>query len=204
MKANKELLHNEYSKIWGADEHMTNYCTNQIATMAILPDGGIVTIEKARIEKDFCFGESGYDYDEAQEAANHARTSQSYFFRKNMEAFTWYIEALEEAKRTSSDRWLHIENVHYIGQTDDCHIRNISFARTSEVLEELGPSFLNELPGKQVKIRGCEGHLATIEEIEAILEAYKEAAADHEKKIRSYLKRYGTSKVRAWTYWRDE
>lgn len=57
MKANKDMLHEEFRKIWGKDEHMTNYCTNKAVTMAILPDGGIVVVEKQRIEKDFCFGE---------------------------------------------------------------------------------------------------------------------------------------------------
>ena len=72
-----------------------------------------------------------------------------------------------------------------------------------QVLDVTGPAFLRELPGTKIRLRGCEGHLATVEEIELILQAYKEAAADHEKKVRSYLKRYGTSKVNAWTYWRD-
>ena len=202
MKANKELLHNEFSKVW-SDDHMTDYCTNKVATMAILPDGGIIAVEKQKINKDFCFGESGYDADDAEAAAQHARESKSYFFQQNMKAFSQYINALEESKEENGNCWLHIMDIHYTGQAKDCKIRAFQFARTTEVLEETGPSFLNELFGKQVKIRGCNGHLATVEEIDAILEAYREAAKDHEKKVISYLKRYGTSKVNAWTYWRD-
>ena len=202
MKANKEMLHREYSMIW-SDDRMTNYCTNKVSTMAILPDGGIVTVEKAHIEKDFCFGESGYDMDDAVAAAEHARTSQEYFFSRNMAGFKSYIDSLEASKDDNSNCWLHISDSHYTGQTNECHLRCIQFARTTEVLEELGSSFLSELYGKRVKIRGMEGHLGTIEEIDRVLEAYKEAAADHEKKVRSYLKRYGTSKVHSWTYWRD-
>ena len=120
-----------------------------------------------------------------------------------MKAFRDYIKALEESKDENGNCWLHIEDIHYTGQPEDCKIRIFQFARTTEVLEQTGPAFLRELFGKQIKIRGCAGHIATQEEIDAILTAYKEAAADHEKKVRSYLKRYGTSKVNAWTYWRD-
>ena len=202
MKANKEMLHNEYSKVW-SDERMTSYCTNKATTMAILPDGGIVTVEKQKIEKDFCFGESGYDYDDAQRAAEHARTSEGYFFRENMASFNGWINSLEEAKEISGNYMLHIIDRHYFGQPDDCKIRSIQLVRINEILDVTGPAFLRELPGKQVKLRGCDGHLATLEEIDLIIQAYKEAATDHEKKVRSYLKRYGTSKVNAWTYWRD-
>ena len=202
MKANKEMLHNEYSKVW-SDEHMISYCTNKAATMAILPDGGIVVVDKQKIEKDFCFGESGYDYDDAQKAAAYARTSEGYFFRQNMEWFSGWINSLEEAKEISGNYMLHIIDRHYTGQEPDCKIRAIQMVRINEVLDETGPAFLRELPGTKIKLRGCDGHLATVEEIELILQAYKEAAADHEKKIRAYLKRYGTSKVNAWTYWRD-
>lgn len=202
MKANKEMLTKEYSKVW-SDEHMINYCTNKAATMAILPDGGIITVDKQKIHKEFCFGESGYDAEDAADAAQNARTNQNYFLNENMKAFRDYIKALEESKTETGNTWLHIMDTHYIDQQKDCMIRSFQFARTTEVLEETGPAFLSELFGKQVKIRGCAGHIATPEEVDEILTAYKEAAADHEKKVLSYLKRYGTSKVRAWTYWRD-
>ena len=202
MKVNKDMLHYEFSKAW-ADDRMINYCTNKAATMAILPDGGIITVDKQSIVKDFCFGESGYDYDEAQHSCWHAMNDQGYFFRQNMKCFNDYIESLKECRDENGGRWLHITDIHYTGQKADCKIRSFQFARTCEVLEETGPAFLRELFGKQVKIRGIAGHIATPEEVDAVLKAYEEAAADHEKKVRSYLKRYGTSKVNAWTYWRD-
>lgn len=204
MKANKELLHNEFSKIWGKDEHMTNYCTNKVTSMAILPDGGIIAIDKQHIEKDFCFGESGYDMDDAIRSAHIARTSQDYFLRENMKRFNSWLRDLEDAKIAGTRWMLFIIDKHYIGQEDDCMIKDIQFVRTTEVLEVTGPAFLEELPGKQMTVRGWTGHLASTEEIDLIETAYKEAAADHEKKVRSYLKRYGTSKVHSWTYWRDE
>ena len=203
MKANKDMLHEEFRKIWGKDEHMTNYCTNKAVTMAILPDGGIVVVEKQRIEKDFCFGESGYDAEDAWNATHTARTSQDYFLRENMKRCDSWIRDLEDAKNPRGGWMLLVIDKHYIGQRDDCRIRDIQFVRVTDVLEVTGPAFLEKLQGTEITVRGMSGHLATDEEIDLIEEAYKEAAADHEKKVRSYLKRYGTSKVHAWTYWRD-
>lgn len=199
MKANKEMLTKEFNKVWKKDTGMTKYCTNKAVTMAILPDGGIVVVDKARIEKDFCFGESGYDMDDAIAAADHARSSQEYFLNQNMRAFRSWIRDLEDAKDINGEYRLVIQDNHYIGQPEDCMIRDIQFVRVSKVLEKTGPAFLKDLYG----ITFDRGHLATAEEIDLIIEAYREAAADHEKKVRSYLKRYGTSKVHAWTYWRD-
>ena len=204
MKANKELLHDEFKKIWKKDERMTNYCANKAVTMAILPDGGIVVVEKQGIDKDFCFGESGYDMDDAIESVYVAMTSQDYFLHENMKTFNNWLRDLEDAKSANGNWMLIITDKAYIGQREDCRIRDIQFVRVTDVLEVTGPAFLNELPGTKITVRGCSGHLATADEIDAIEQAYKEAAADHEKKVKSYLKRYGTSKVHAWTYWRDE
>lgn len=199
MKANKEMLHREFNKIWGTDTRMSSYCTNKVSTMAILPDGGIVPVDKQRLEKDFCFGESGYDMDDAIAAADHARTSQEYFLSQNMRSFNSWIADLKDARDENGRYKLLILDTHYIDQPADCKIRAIEFVKVSAVLEKTGPAFLKDLYG----IEFGKGHLATIEEIDAIIEAYKEAAKDHEKKVLSYLKRYGTSKVHAWTYWRD-
>ena len=33
--------------------------------------------------------------------------------------------------------------------------------------------------------------------------AYESAMQRQDKKVRAYLKRYGLTKIRAWSYWRD-
>ena len=101
---------------------------------------------------------------------------------------------------------LAIENTQYYTQPEDCRLAKIDFYKLSKVLDDCGGSaYLEELPGKEIfeKGSGRNYRIADKEEIEKILEAYKEAAAAHEKKIDAYLKRYGTSKVDAWTYWVD-
>jgi hypothetical protein len=202
MKIDKDFLRTEYTKVW-KDGKMIDYCVNKVATYATLPDGKIVVVDKERIEKDFCFGESGYDYDDAQSMAAYARKSEDYFREQNMKHFEAWIKDLTEAMEENGDYKLVIHKG-YTRQTPDCKIVSIRFYRLWEVIDACGGSvYLSELPGRSITIHGVEGKVATNEEIQLILDAYKEAAQAHEKKVNTYLKKYGTSKVHSWTYWRD-
>lgn len=203
MKADKALLREQYALAWDS-ERMIDYCTNKVASMAILPGGEIITVDKQSIEKDFCFGESGYDYDDAVRQAEHARKSQDYFKRKNMEDFDSLIADLENAKTMAEHYALTIGEKRYYAQSADCKLAYFIFVRLTDVIDACGGScYLEELPGKRLTVRGQEMRVATEEEINLILDAYREARAEHEKKVDRYLKRYGTSKVHSWTYWRD-
>ncbi len=204
MKANKETLRSEYAKVWPRDSKMVDYCAGKVAAVAVLNDGLVYTVDKQRIEKDFCFGESGYDYDDAQKAAAHARKSESYFKTENMKRYREWISELMDVLNGESDYMLAINPRAYYTQSDDCKLCNVELVKLWEVLEACGGSACRwDLFDRVLTIRGSERRIATPKEVEAILEAYKDAATQHEKKVDSYLKRYGTSKVHSWTYWRD-
>ena len=198
----KEMITEEYKKAWSYDSHMTNYCVNKLANIAILPDGGIISIDKQSIETRFCFGESGYDFEDAQKMAYHAQTSEEYFKKENMASFNEYIKDLEEALTENPRYYLIIRDIHYTGQPENCRLRGTEWKRLCDVLDACGGSaYLSELPGKHLE--ALKGHIASKQELEIILEAYKQARDAHEKKVNAYLKRYGLSKVDSWTYWRE-
>lgn len=202
-KVDREALRREFCKAWNSPR-MIDFCVNKVAAVAVLPSGEIITVDKQNIEKDFCFGESGYDYDEAQNAAAHARKSESYFKAQNMKHFNEWLKDLDEARNMSGNYALVIGSKQYTGQTEDCKLAFVEFVRLSDLIDACGGScYLEELPGKVLTVRGCDRRVATAEEIDLIADAYKAAAAQHEKKVDAYLKRYGTSKVHAWTYWRE-
>ena len=166
----------------------------------------IITIDLQSIETCFCFGESGYDYDEAANMAQHARTSEDYFKRENMKHFADLLHAIDEAADIEghAPRLVIYTNGAYIGQTADCALRNFGFAKLCDVIDACGGSCrLEELPGRELVIRCQPCRIATAEELSIIRAAVQSAAQAHEKRIETYLKRYGTSKVHAWTYWRD-
>ena len=202
-KLDKDFLKEQFSKAWSSAK-MINYCTDKVAAVATLPNGDIITIDKQSIETRFCFGESGYDYQDAIDMARHARTSEEYFKSENMASFNRWIEKLSNVFAENSNYRLSIIDKAYHGQADDCKLRALAFDNLWEILEACGGSaYLEELPGKELFVNGHYCRIATPEEVNIILEAYKGAAKAHEKKVDSYLKRYGTSKVHSWTYWRD-
>lgn len=197
----KDIITEEYKKAWNS-EKMVKYCVDKLAAVAILPDGGIISIDKQSIETSFCFGESGYDYEDAAKMAAHARKSFEYFKNENMKNFDEAIKDLEDAKKESPRYYLIIKDIHYIGQKTDCKLRGLEWVRDVNILDSLGGSaYLEELPGKYINV--YNGRIATKEEINIILEAYRQARTAHEKKVDAYLKKYGLSKVNSWTYWRD-
>ena len=204
-KAEKEMLRTEFAKVW-KDQKMIDYCTNKVAEYVILPNGNIVTVDKRSIEKNFCFGESGYDYDDAQAMAAHARKSEAYFKKENMKFFEEIINGLSECVNMNNDGKyvLTIAERAYSSQTKDCKLVSLRWYKFTEIIDALGGScVLEELPGTEVTIYGVPYRIATKEEVYQIYEMYKRATKNHEKRVDTYLKKYGTSKVHSWTYWRD-
>lgn len=201
----RELLREQYGMVWGTDHKMVDYCVGKVSRMAILPGGEIIVVDKERIETRFCFGESGYDFDEAVAAAQHARTSADYFKRENMKRFDEWLSDLVDAMGDDGRYKLCImTGGAYIGQGEACRLHNIELMRFTDIIDACGGScYASELPERELEYRGRKFRVATREEHEIILQAYREAAKDHERKVDGYLKRYGTSKVHAWTYWRD-
>ena len=210
-----DMLRTQYAMVWGGkDTHMTDYCVKKAAAMIDMPQGELIVIEKQHIEKRFCFGESGYDYDDAQRMAQHARTSEDYFIRQNMRHYESLIadltESLLQVNGNLADNyqragWVVIyTNPAYSGQPAECRLRSWGFARLNDIIEACGGScFIRELPGRELTVRFQPCRIATAVEIEALLDAYRMVAATHEKKIAAYLKRYGLTQVHSWTYWRD-
>lgn len=175
----------------------------RIAEIVELSDGGLLPIMKRMVETRFCFGESGYDYADAQDMAEYARTNADYFMQENMRKYTSMIDDLLETLDRYAFTRVGLAKYGW-NQPADCRLRGMAFLKSTDIIDACGGSCsLDELPGKTVSVRGTEYRLATNEEVRAIIDGYSKAAEAHEKKLRSYLKRYGLSKVYTWTYWRD-
>lgn len=210
-KEQKSMLHAAYAAdVWPGDESMADYCTNRAAALAELPNGELIPVEKRKIETHFCFGESGYDYDEAQDAAARARTSEDYFRSENMAAFRDMLEQIEKqyalhaAEPSLPYSVLLICERSYADQPETSRLKALETMRAGELLEALGGSaYVRDLPGKRFAQYGSPLRVPTLDELNAIKAAATQAAKEHEKKVNAYLKRYGLSQVHAWTYWRD-
>lgn len=191
---------------WKGDERMVEYCMKQIAEITEIPGVGLVTVEKQRIKTRFCFGysDSRYDtedYDRANDMAHYARTSEDYFRRENMADFTEMIQAIEPGE---AQEFFVIRPAY--GEENNSPLQTLEFMRLSRFLDYMGGSaYMEELPGTFAELSdGRRVYIPTDDDRRRIAETYKKAAEAHRKKVENYLKRYGLSKVNAWSYWRDE
>lgn len=181
----KELLTQEYSKVWKTDAKMVKYCVNKVSDVAVMSDGSLVVIEKPHIKTSFCFGESGYDIEDAENAAHYAKTSEQYFIDENMR-YTYFdreMAYLTNYINGGAGQTPYIYGA-YWDTGYNCKLRNVRFY----AYHETAPS---------------DGKVLSADDAKVLLEAYKSAKAKFEKRLRTYLKRYGLSKVHSWTYWRD-
>lgn len=204
-KVNKDILSNEYRKVWEDSDRMTNYCVNKVASMVTLPNGDIITVEKEKIKTRFCFGEHGFDFDDKADLARHARNSVDYLKAENMAMFNEWVNDLEECYNNGTTGKLPAYVLTIANPYSEVmNIKSLNWVRLTDVLDALGGSaYIDELAGKTINHLGHDYRIATKGEIEIILGLYKYASAQHEKKVDGYIKRYGTSKVDAWTYWAD-
>ena len=180
-KAEEKALRDEYMALVMAGENETwrKYYEGKIGTIVKLTDGRLVEIEKPRIETRFCFGESGYDAEEAARKAEIAITREDYFLSANLKALREEIAFLSRKPSAQTFQGRAI-----VTDTRKAGIASYSTDRLwyhrDEVHEEISE-----------------------EDRERLLEGYKRVYVAFEKRLKTYLKRYGLSKVQSWTYWRD-
>lgn len=183
QKELKELLKNILeNEIWNS-EKMVNHCLKEVAYIVELENGDIIAIDKPRIEKDFCFGysDSRYDtkdYDRANNMADHAKTSTDYFIKENLKDINRTINNLEGKNK-------YYTGIQYTGQSNNSKLKALYQFRFDDEIDE---SIYNRLEG---------------ENRQRVIEGYKIVKANFEKRLNTYLKRYGLSKVNTWSYWRD-
>lgn len=175
---------NEMAKVWGNDNRMMAYLQKKLSNAYALPNGGVIAFDKKKIETDFCYGEDGYDYDEAQNKVHNAYTNEDYFKAANLREFT---------------RLINLFTPDY--STRDIYVYRKTYTRETSPLNVWGFVALRVWEAEENRNHFADLRKATEEEREIIINALKEEQAKHEKKVNTYLKKYGLSKVRAWSYW---
>lgn len=187
---NQQELKNLFKEIitdyWKKDAKMIDYCIKSTAYIVQLADGDIYSIDKPTIETSFCFG-YGYcgvsteeQYKNAHDAMHYADTHEDYFISENLKQIDEYIESLQ-------DESLRVyKYVHYCGNCD-ARYKDICFIR------------YYESPASNLK--DCKE--ITADERQALIAGYEEVKKQFQKRLDTYLKRYGLSKIRTWTYLSD-
>lgn len=193
-KQDKAMLTNEFRKVWhkrngDVDEKMVKYCVNKTSAYMVIDDR-IITFDKPHIQTEFCFGygiQIQTDYEEATAMRDHASASESYFIRRNLDGTdaAGYMEYIDDDCHPF-EPWL--DKSHYNCQDDDCKLGEIRWEHwhKRDWCERQGWRRLND------------------SEIGELYNLLKDEQEKFEKRLKTYLKRYGTSKLHTWTYWADE
>lgn len=180
-KEDKQKVREQYEKVWHSKK-MVDHCTDHTSGYLMI-DGIMVTFGKPSIQTDFWFGEHTYDYDEVCETAQALSTNEQYFMDTNLKnCKAWrYIDAIENNKYGHQP---YLRGKAYCSQDDDCILGYIDFQRDYET------------NGKEIK-------KLDENEKKMLLEFCKDELAKFEKRLRTYLKRYGMSKCHFGVYWAD-
>lgn len=109
MKKISEELMRKYldaeAKIGLKGPYWEKYLRGKVAGIVELDDGIILAMEKETIETRFCFGESGYDFDDAMRAANRAQTDEEWFKNENLRKLDGKIALL----RSGNEVYINLE-----------------------------------------------------------------------------------------------
>ena len=187
-KQDKEMLREEFTKVWGNDSKMVDWCVKKTSAYMEI-DGHIITLDKPNIQTRFCFGygvQGGYDYDEAQQVRDSLSQSERYFIDYNLS----HSDAGELMESIEDHFWTEywFDPSHYTTQSDDCRISAIRLhhRHDHEWCERQG------------------WRLLTDDELHEYYQMCFEEQMKFCKRLKTYLKRYGLSKCDYWTYWVDE
>ena len=158
-------------------EYWKDYYRKRKDLAVKLQDGWLI-IDKPSIENKFCFHDEGPQYEFYKKLMANESSLQSYFLSENLASIDREIENLKKADEPLYTRPLSNNAVEVLTHRDIY-------------------GYYDYLNGKK------EARQITKEERADILTAYGIVRAEFEKRLQSYLKRYGVSKLHVWTYWAD-
>lgn len=180
-----EKLAAQYALVWSVGTDMHKYCMGKVSDCYETESGLLIVFEKPSIETRFCFGagQNGRCDDEEWESANRAASEakeKEYFISANMAQF-------EETEETLNQDCVFTLRAEYTC----CR----SLLNLAELRQE---RYFEYYPGEIIR-RG-ELTAADIAGLKKMLESEKEK---FRKRLETYWKRYGSSKLKTWSYLRD-
>lgn len=172
-----------------------------------LSNGLVVMAEKRPLETRFCFGygfcgmSTEEDEDRADDAKHNADTNPDYFRDENLRELRGIVQALKTGKRKR--KWDY---------EDDCRYVYLQKCYTGESIRRslyFSPWTLDDLQSGRIRpdymTKDAIDNLMEISADDKMLitKLYEKALADRTKRVETYLKKYGLSKLTTWTYLSD-
>lgn len=191
-----EALWNEYKKLLlrAHGEHWLNDYLKDTSDLMRTESGVIIAFEKKKLKTEFCWHDEGPQYEAYKQVTKTEKSLSDYFTYENLKDYDELIEQLKTRKNeyggTMIPVYYEIEycnDLGRLGYARDMHMRRDSYVREDE-----------EDPRTKHLI-----HRMSENEAKQALRILKNERKKMEKRIQTYLKRYGTSKLHTWTYWAD-
>ena len=182
------------SEYWKSPR-MYNYCVGKLSNELELENGLILKFEKPSIETHFCYGYSlsnvdTESYDTANKNAENATKDIINFINENIEQ-SGLQKLYKKLKKADTVYYSNCNNNGIVSvgslydQNDECRFR-YDYGENSEYYKRY-------ITGKLSK-----------SDVQKIIAKVAEELQKFVKRLNTYLKRYGLSKVHSWSYWRDE
>lgn len=178
----------EMRKVWGEDSRMIDYYRKGYSSAVRLSNGGILVFEKDRIDNEFCFADEGPEYEFYKSLSDDKRLAK-YFKEENLAAIDNRIARLEG--RIKDAQVLTIYPECYNSYPQPLNVYDWRWLSEWD-LQERNPCTIN-----------TNEEQMSDDDRKIILAGLKAERAKLEKRLDTYLKRYGVSKIRTWSYWRD-
>lgn len=186
----KKLIWNDWK-----NPRMYDYCVGKLSNELELENGLILKFEKPSIETHFCYGYSlsnidTESYDIANKNVENARKDIINFINENI-AQSGLQALYNKLKKADTVYYSNCNNNGIVSvsslfdQNDECRFR-YDYGENSEHYK-----------------RYITGELSK-SDVQKIIAKVAEELQKFVKRLNTYLKRYGLSKVHSWSYWRDE
>lgn len=185
----KEDLKKYYYDVFKTDK-MVNYCMNKIANIIELSNNTIIIIDKPTIKKSFCFGygfcgiSTEEEENNAYKMSQVAKTNHDYFMQENLKHINEKIEEIKNSYKVYIFNQYYRQSKNNILRTYNC----IKYVTEEEDLLSNNYENVEEI-SETDKLK--------------IIEGLEQVKKDFIKRLETYLKKYGLSKIRSWTYLSD-
>lgn len=217
----QETLLKEYKEVltqrWGEDNHMIDYCMKECSSVLDFDRGQRIVFDKPRIQTSFCYGHgfcgisTEEDEDRASRMSHLARTSEQYFIDENIEELETQINCVKANIQRIEDPNTWYKETYNQFSNDPTHKKDdlaIYFekARTGEENNSFySYTFIRSwrIEEESWRYKDTELIALTVDDLKKLLKGLENEKAKFMKRLQTYLKRYGLSKIDTWTYLRD-
>ena len=161
---------------WAKGQRDPDYIMKAYDSAVKLSDG-VVLFDRPRIETKFCFHDEGPDYEFYKELGSDENLLRDYFIRENMDQ-----NGIAEPNE-NTDMYI----VKYAGEYRPGRVY-VQFCNC--------PEYLNLRREDTIRIATDTERSLYLAELARVRKAFR-------KRLDTYLKRYGISKLHIWSYWAD-